>query len=391
MSRLNLHVLYEHGADGEPFGSAHARLLRPLSHPAIGHRVQATFGHDYDGQRVDALVIDRLWRPDVTAARVQRLLDRARRAGALVIHALDDNFPDLIDERPDWATPDQAEALGALLAGVDGFLVTTVPLAERYGAYNANIAVVPNALDERLLNVRRHRRALKRLVPRRGRPITIGYMGTFTHTEDLAMIAPALRHAHERFGDGVRVQLVGVSSDVSSLGALADVPLEAVPPTPDLAVYPVFMPWFLNTFRWDIALSPLRLTPFSRGKSDIKHLDYAALGAAGVFSRHPAYAGTVRHGDSGWLADDNEASWSHAIETLVTDGSVRRRLARGARRYLYAQRTLKQTAHLWPDAIERLLAAAGQADGCVSDGVVSDGQTRAEATHGASPAKEVPS
>lgn len=72
--------------------------------------------------------------------------------GACLLHALDDNFLDLPLERRDWATADQPAVLRRLLAEADGFLVSTPMLAERLAWTGRPIMVVPNALDERLLD-----------------------------------------------------------------------------------------------------------------------------------------------------------------------------------------------------------------------------------------------
>jgi processive 1,2-diacylglycerol beta-glucosyltransferase len=384
---LAVHVVFEYGTDGQPFGSAHIRLLRPLSHPRLAERVRATFGEGYRGEPVDVVIVDRLWRPDVSADKVERLVALARRTGAKVIHAVDDNFLDLLAERPEWGTPARRGALEALLALADGLLVTTTPLAERYRAANPNIAVVPNALDERLLAVGRPSRELRRLrsavarrLPGSSEPVVIGYMGTYTHDDDLALIAPALHAIHARHGDRVRFQVLGVVARGETWSTLAGLPVEAVHPTPAQAVYPDFLPWLCNTFAWDIALAPLRRTPFTDGKSDIKHLDYAALGAAGIYSRHPAYAATVRDGETGMLADDDPASWTAALDRLVTDGALRGRIARGARRYLASERTLEHTAERWPDALAALVDRADDhPSGGRPSGERDDPHARAEA------------
>jgi hypothetical protein len=66
MRRIRLHVVYEHGYDKRPFGSASIRLLCPLSYPPIKDRFEVTTGVTYYGQSVEAVILDRLWRPDVS-------------------------------------------------------------------------------------------------------------------------------------------------------------------------------------------------------------------------------------------------------------------------------------------------------------------------------------
>ena len=82
MNRRKIHILYEHGADDlRPFSSAYIRLLRPFLHPTLPKSLDVTWGPTYDGQEVDAVIMDRFWRPDVSLELVGRVLDQVHRAG----------------------------------------------------------------------------------------------------------------------------------------------------------------------------------------------------------------------------------------------------------------------------------------------------------------------
>ena len=123
-------------------------------------------------------------------------------------------------------------------------------------------------------------------------------------------------------------------------------------------MYPLFMLWYSSRARWDIALAPLRESQFNQCKSDIKFLDYSAIGAAGIYSHGPAYETTVRHEETGLLVDGVTEAWVDALETLLADGRYRNRLARNASEYLWGQRTLAHCAENWPRALETLLENA---------------------------------
>jgi glycosyltransferase involved in cell wall biosynthesis len=368
MPPLRLHLLYEHGLDGLPFGSASIRLLRPLTHPVFHGKLVVTAGSTYDGAPVDAIIVDRLWRPDISLALAQRLRAQASRAGARLLYALDDNLLLLAQESKDWRpTPDQLQALEFFLRESDGIIVTTESLREILGAYNSHIAVVPNMLDERLLvrrgaapvrswqqRVARLWAATRRAARRRSRPgVVIGYMGTFTHDDDLLMVLTALEACAQRYGKAVGFELLGVAAHAQTRERLASLPVHIL--SPPQVSYPRFMPWFSRLMDWDIALSPLCDTPFNACKSDIKFLDYSAIGAAGIFSRVPAYAGTVRHGETGWLVDNTPEAWGRALETLIDDAVLREHLATQATRYLYAERIVAQAAGQWLAALEMWL------------------------------------
>ena len=95
MSPPRFHLLFEHGPDLIPFGSSQIRLLRPLSHPAAGRSFWVTSGLEYFGSPADLVIIDRLWRPELTRRFAESIVNDIRRSGSSFVYAVDDNFFDL--------------------------------------------------------------------------------------------------------------------------------------------------------------------------------------------------------------------------------------------------------------------------------------------------------
>jgi glycosyltransferase involved in cell wall biosynthesis len=390
MSRLRVRVVYEHGTDLVPYGSAELRLLRPLRHPAVRPWLEARFERRYRGAPADIVIFDRLLGPRTRLIDLEAQLRMAREAGAVVVHSLDDSFLDLGLERPYWADRGQPLLLQRLLSAADGLLVTTEPLARRLAGFCEKIIVLPNALDERLFAGRESGAStasgrsaeagppdgLAATAPGVAiseaeasgvmagqiaafEPLRIGYMGTFTHAEDLALVLPALRALAARRPGAFELEVVGVADPATAGDLLDGIPWRPVPVPPECQPYDAFMPWFTGTLRWDLALAPLVDTPFTRCKSDLKHLDYAALGAAGLFSRVEPYAATLRHGETGWLVPNQPGAWESALERLLDDAALRARLAQNARRYLMEERTLAASGWRWVAALEALRAGGG--------------------------------
>ena len=356
MNRRRVHILYEHGLDLRPYGSAYIRLLRPLMHPSLRDDLEVTAGLKYEGQGVDAVIVDRLWRPDISRALAKSLVENIHRAGAKLIYALDDNLPDLPARRwplVSWSATESLWVMRFFLRQADSVWVTTPALQARLAEFNPRITVVPNALDERLLVGRRPSPAES---PFGWRRKVIGYMGTLTHDDDLMMVLPAMQTVWEHHRDEIEFQLVGVVGHTDTLQALRGLPVRVVGPNPEEMEYPLFMLWFSSRLCWDIAISPLQDTPFNRCKSDIKFLDYSAIGAAGIYSRVSAYESRVRHLETGWLVENSNEAWVDALETLLAQDSVRLRLARNAAQYLYAERILARCARNWLEALTHLLS-----------------------------------
>jgi glycosyltransferase involved in cell wall biosynthesis len=294
-------------------------------YPDLRENLEVTAGLRYEGQDVDVVIVDRLWRPDISRALAESLVEGIHRAGAKLVYALDDNLPDLPARR--------------------------LPLVSRAEAWPT---------DEHRWIVRFLLGQADRSLPPLGSPFgqrrkVIGYMGTMTHDDDLMMVLPALRAMWERHPEEIEFQLVGVIGQGDTLQALEGLPVRVVGPNPDEMEYPLFLLWFTSRLCWDIAISPLRESPFNSCKSDIKFLDYSAIGAAGIYSRVPAYEPSVRHLETGWLVKNDVAAWVDALETLLVQDSVRMQLAQNATQYLYTERILAHCTPIWMKALTYLL------------------------------------
>lgn len=336
-------VLYEYSAVGLPHGSAYIRLLQPLAHPSINGRFYVTPSPVYFGQEAEIVVVDRLWRPDCTPEMAAALVREVQRRGEKLVYQIDD---DLLNLPGDDATGKAKREIAAIfLRGAAGVIVSTPALRARYVADNPSIRVVGNALDEQLL-------VRPAVTPADSKRLILGYMGTRTHDDDLRLLLPALAEAAR--SAPLELQIIGGAASPETLAQLNQLPFPVIqlqPPSPE---YPQFLPWFTGNVRWDVALAPLCDTPFNRAKSDIKFLDYAALGAAGVYSNLPVYADSVRHGETGLLAENTTESWTAALRSLIDQPDLRRDLATNARRYLYSERILARRATDWADALEAI-------------------------------------
>ena len=351
MAKLHVHIIYEHGSDLKPFGVAYIRDILPLTHPVNAEALQVTQGTGYS--RADVIILERAWKPKLTLHQVEQLVRQVRQDGAYLVYSIDDNLLDLEyppDEElapgDDYLSPRQAVRF--FCRSADGVLVSTEHLKERLARLNPRIVVLPNALDERLFYENG-----KPLPPDRNTSScrVIGFMGTFTHDADVMMVLQALRGVLRRHSDSLRFQIVGGVSNPSFLRLFQGLPVQTTHPSPEFAAYPNFTSWMKANMPWDIGISPLDHTLFNRSKSDIKFLDYSALGIPGIYSRVPTYEGTIRHLETGWLAENTPAAWTEALDSLLADADLRHRLAKNAQEYVFARRTLQYNAHLWREAI----------------------------------------
>ena len=77
-------------------------------------------------------------------------------------------------------------------------------------------------------------------------------------------------------------------------------------------------------------LAPLLPGVFNAGRGAVKFFDYARMGAVGLYSAVPPYAGFVRDGVDGVLAPTEPAAWVAALLALVDEAPRRTALAAAA-------------------------------------------------------------
>jgi len=80
----------------------------------------------------------------------------------------------------------------------------------------------------------------------------------------------------------------------------------------------------------DIGLYPLVQEEWVLGKSGLKAIQYMAFGLPTVATNFGMTPKLIKHMENGWLVKTDE-EWVEALETLVTDSSLRRRLGEAAR------------------------------------------------------------
>jgi glycosyltransferase involved in cell wall biosynthesis len=110
----------------------------------------------------------------------------------------------------------------------------------------------------------------------------------------------------------------------------------------DRGLYPRFAPWAQSRgSEFDIGLAPLATTPLNEHKSDLRFLEYGAMGLPGIYSKSEAFF-TVEPGATGLLADNTPEAWAEAIVRLWQDDELRNGIRQRAMRYVATERLLSQ-------------------------------------------------
>ena len=268
--RLNVTIVLRNAA--KPTSSTYIRLYSPLARPAFAPRVGLDVVDEkslWISPRTAVCIVQRTAFSKRSTARA--FLGEARRRGCLVIVDSDDAFSALDPDHPQYELQiKRAAILEDVMREADEVWLSTEELASAHAGQATH--VVRNTLDLGLWRPD----AVPAPLPGAA-PLRILYMGTTTHDGDFALIAPVLDRLHASHPGAFEVVMVGVGR------GLPERPWMDVLKPPDGA-YPHFVPWLASQGPFDIGISPLVDSTFNRAKSDIKCLDYLALGARPVVS-----------------------------------------------------------------------------------------------------------
>ena len=357
--KKRVHVMFECGADGMPYGASHIRLLRPLSHPNVQDKFILSYGTNLPESAVDLVILERGWRHDHTLSDQTRLLKRLALLGIPYIYEIDDNLLDLNagPGAPGYPSPEQRQIIIRFARDAAGILVSTEALKRRMARLNSNIYVVGNHLDERLFDFDLLKKKIEQRQESGNSELVMGYMGTFSHLEDLLMIVEPLRRFLRAQRIPVRMEIVGIGDEELVRGLFNDLPVSIVRVPAGQVEYPEFIRWMQREIQWDFAIAPLVSNEFNDCKSDLKFLDYSLNRIPGIYSATKSYIGTIVDQKNGLLASSEAEEWASALNLLAENTKMRRALSDEAFSYVREFRTLETNAALWGEAIDAILAA----------------------------------
>lgn len=178
------------------------------------------------------------------------------------------------------------------------------------------------------------------------KPIRLGFAGTISHAPDLALIEPALLRLAHRYGDRIEIFLWGAWTENLRACDRVQIIKQGLP-------YWHYLQR-LNDLEFDIGLIPLADTEFNRCKSDIKWVEYGALGIPAVVSDLPLYEEAKRSGLAVVVPNDSDA-WYEALVDLIEQPEKRLRLAQAVRAYVWEHRTIEHHIHEYAAILNQVL------------------------------------
>lgn len=244
-----------------------------------------------------------------------------------IVQMVDDLFGDVPEKHPGrlfQSREGHQRMMDALLQS-DKMVVTTQPLVDYYKRYVADVRIVPNALGAQWLGLRKAPVARERL--------RIGWVGAGQHHGDLELVTEVVR----QLAPEVDWVFMGMCTD--SLRPL----LKEFHGFVSIADYPKKM----AELCLDVAIAPLEDNLFNRCKSNLRLLEYGAMGWPVVCSDVYPY----RTDDPPVIRVNNTCEeWVSAIRQMF-DERTRLRYADGLHQWVQDKYLLRQHEAAWARAI----------------------------------------
>lgn len=98
--------------------------------------------------------------------------------------------------------------------------------------------------------------------------------------------------------------------------------------------------------RAEVGLAPLKDTPFNRSKSELKFLEYSAMGIPTVASDVKPYADIITHEENGFIATSSN-EWYSSIITCLDDKKKRFPMIAAARNTIKDGYDIREMAKVW--------------------------------------------
>lgn len=334
--RVRIGLIMQLGRFG-PTSSGFIRLLAPLTTDLAATRFEVVTLEGMNDPRLDecdACVVQRVAIGELEDAR--ELVRKLKASGKKLFVDNDDAFSNLSHDHPELEMYSVKDvALRYLMSEADRVWFSTKKLAELYRDAAPRANVIENMLDPRLW--RNYRKVRRELQP--SSCLQMLYMGTATHDSDFALVLPALDRLHQLHPGSFALTVVG------ALRTPPERPWLSVL-TPPRGGYPEFVRWLVQQGPFDVGLAPLVSSEFNDCKSDIKFLDYSALGIVSCLSDVPAYRGIIGEQQLALLARNDVDGWFEQLNALVTGQVDMENIAARAAAYVWGVRSASHSGLL---------------------------------------------
>jgi glycosyltransferase involved in cell wall biosynthesis len=331
------------------------RILDPLRELEKHGRFNVTYVSAYDTDlpienllAADVFVVQREFAEQATSAP---FIAAARQLGKVVVFEIDDLLTKTPRSNPVY--PYSMRIAGDLIhvaREADFITTSTAPLLEELAEEVADAPTKGHVLRN-CVNTEIWGDTFEPKLPAENEPYVVGWFGSPTHDEDLAIVKDAIAYLARKHAGEVEFHFFGYLP--KELREIPGVKLMRGS-QPNVVKHAAGV----RAARIDLAIAPLVDNAFNRSKSDLKWLEYSICGIPAIFSDVAPYREAITPGVDGWIVKNDTASWVGAIERLLRDDEARLALAKNAFDTVRGKYCIDVAAERW-DALYRSFVVSG--------------------------------
>lgn len=196
------------------------------------------------------------------------------------------------------------------------------------------VFVVPNAIDFKIWD------SLNK--PEKDDKIRIGYTGCGNHSGDMEIVKKPILALLDEYPNLEYVSIPFQSwDDVNHPRVFRHTAWASIPEFPQM----------IANWNLDIGIAPLRDSNFNRAKSNLRWLEYSALGVPTVASKIYPFANSIRNGIDGIICN-SQSQWYEALKSLIEDKSKRSRMGLEAYSRVKRDFNMDKVAEKYRDILE---------------------------------------
>ncbi|MFN8276698.1 MAG: glycosyltransferase family 4 protein [Chitinophagales bacterium] len=233
-----------------------------------------------------------------------------KKSGAKLVFDFDDSIwiDNVSEGNKMFAFLKDASKTGTIIGLCDTVFAGNAYLAEYAAAYNKNIEIIPTTIDTQEYQ--------RQAVPANEK-IVLGWSGSVTTIQHFEHALPFLKLIKEKYGDRIAIKVIGDGNYRNEALGIQGLPWKKEDELKELSTF-------------DIGIMPLPDDKWAKGKCGLKGLQYMALGIPTIMSPVGVNQEIIQHGVNGFLASET-AGWVKAIEQLIEDAELRRRVGEAGR------------------------------------------------------------
>jgi GT2 family glycosyltransferase len=310
--------------------------------------IKIDFTHAFKTKIFDCIIIQRGSLAYAGGHKLRQIIAKCKSLGIKIISEFDDNLFEIPKEHGLYEHFNKRKVgFKYIVNNADLVTVSTQGLYDYFKRnYNSPVEIVKNHLVNELLPLNEPN------IKKDSKTLNIGYYGTHTHDKDIELIKKPMlkiiKQFKEKYDLTVKFTVIG-----GFLNAKRNIFINKKVPE-DSKNFVSFITWIKNNSDFDLMVAPLINDKFNKSKSELKYIEYSALGLPAIYSDVDSYNQVIIDGKNGLLAK-NEIEWEEKLEKLILDINLREKIVKNAQNDLNENYSLSLMVEQWINILNNVI------------------------------------